>query len=243
MHNIVRQRNCTAMPVRAGRFYVASLAAIGFRPELLLSVFSVLVFIWLSGPTSAQTSSPPRMVEDVARCRAIAEDAARLRCFEAATSKPPIKPQQFGTGMGTWRLVRTKDPGGGRDAVAIMQTADITKSDIDLAGLMLRCAETGVEVLVVLVRPLPPRAHPKVTVSAGNAKLDFGATVVPPGAAILLPKDATVPASGPWTGAPELFVQVEVGQTDGDAYSTKGTIPLAGLGAALATLRANCPQP
>jgi len=54
---------------------------------------------------------------------------------------------------------RSRDPSGGKDAVLIMQTVDIAKSDLDLAGLMLRCGDAGTEVLVVLLRPLPPLAH------------------------------------------------------------------------------------
>src|SRR5262245_14711786 len=41
-------------------------------------------------------------------------------------------------GIGTWRLVRTPDPRGGSEAVSIMQTADVSRSDIDFAGVMLR---------------------------------------------------------------------------------------------------------
>jgi hypothetical protein len=80
-----------------------------------------------------------------------------------------------------------------------MQTADITKSDLDLTGLMLRCSEGGVEILVVLVEPLQPRAHPKVTVSAAGKSVDFTATVAPSGAAVLLPRDVSILATGPRT--------------------------------------------
>ena len=124
-----------------------------------------------------------------------------------------------------------------------MQTADITKSDLDLAGLMLRCGEGGVEVLVVLVDPLPPRAHPKVTVSAAGRSVDFTATVLPPGAAVLLPKEAGVLASGPWTAATELSVQIDVAPADREPKSVRGLIPLTGLGGALASLHGNCPSP
>lgn len=226
----------------SSRFYVRKLAGFGLGAEVFWSVFGALLCVWLSvkvEPATAQ-SSPPRTAEDVEHCRAIADDRARLHCYEAATSGPRSTAQQLG--MGTWHLVRTKDPAGGRDAVSIMQTADITKSDIDLAGLMLRCAETGVEVAVVLVEPLPPRAHPTVIVSTDDTKKQFSATVLPPGAAVLLPKEASALVSGPWTVAPALSVQVEGPVADGEPYSVKGTIPLAGLASALATLRANCAQ-
>src|SRR5437899_1091146 len=51
--------------------------------------------------------------------------------------------------MGGWRLVRTPNPRGGADAVSIMRTADSSRSDIDLAGMAVRCGEIGAEVLVV----------------------------------------------------------------------------------------------
>src|SRR5262249_16560991 len=69
---------------------------------------------------------------------------------------------------GTWRLVRTPNPRGGPDAVSIMQTADAARSDIDLAGLTLRCSDTGFDVIVVFLKPFPPRTHPKVKLTTGS---------------------------------------------------------------------------
>jgi hypothetical protein len=137
--------------------------------------------------------------------------------------------------------VRTPNPATGADTVSIMRTADIVKSDIDLAGLMLRCAQSNFEVIVVLVRPLPPRAHPKVTPTGGSS-VDFTATVVPPGAEVLLPADASALASGPWQTAPELSVQIAA--TDGGEPSApvQGIIPLAGLSNAIPLLLSNCPS-
>ena len=213
-----------------------------FRPFLLASVClgAPVITTTAVGQTSGQQSGPNANLE---RCRTIADSAARLRCYEDATSKPAAKAVPQTTGIGTWRLVRTRNPNGGPDAVSVMQTADITKSDLDLAGLMLRCGEGGVEVLVVLVDPLPPRAHPKVTVSAAGKSVDFTATVVPPGAAVLLPKDAGVLASGPWTAAAELSVQIDAAAADEEPKSVRGIIPLTGLGGALASLQGNCPSP
>jgi hypothetical protein len=123
-----------------------------------------------------------------------------------------------------------------------MKTADVTKSDIDLAGLMLRCGKSNFDVRLVLLRPLPPRARPKVSVTASGRTADFIASVVPPGAEVLLPQEATALASGPWQIAPDL--SVEVGPVEGDDPSTpiRGVIALAGLRAALAQLQANCPS-
>ena len=59
---------------------------------------------------------------------------------------------------------------GGEDAVSVMHTADPFRSDPDFAGLTLRCAETGTEVLVILLQTLSPRAKPQV-VQAERDKL------------------------------------------------------------------------
>jgi hypothetical protein len=177
------------------------------------------------------------------RCRAITDDAARLRCYEAVTAKPApsLPPQTPGPGTGPWRLVRTPNPAGGPEAVSVTKTADVTKSDIDLAGLMLRCGKSNFDVLLVLVRPLPPRAHPKVALTAGGRTIDFTASVVPPGAQVLLPQEATALALGPWQTAPEMSVEVGAVEGDDQPGPTRGVISLAGLGAALAQLQANCP--
>jgi hypothetical protein len=117
-----------------------------------------------------------------------------------------------------------------------MQTADIARSDLGLAGLMLRCGENSTELLVVLVQPIPPRAHPKVMVSASGKSAEFTATVVPPGVAVLLPQGASALAAGPWQSATELAVEV-----DDDQGPIRGIVSLAGLGAAFRTLLSNCP--
>jgi hypothetical protein len=145
---------------------------------------------------------------------------------------------------GTWRLVRTPNPSGGREAIAIIQTADVLKSDIDFAGLMVRCGESDMEVLVTLLAPLSPRAHPHVALSAGGETNNFTAAVAPPGALLLLPKEATALARGLWQSLPELSVKIDVAAT-GDSMGDNplhiyGIVDLGGLGPALARLQALC---
>jgi hypothetical protein len=158
----------------------------------------------------------------------------KLGCYLTPTAAPT--PQT--TAMGAWRLVRTPNPAGGRDAVSIMRTADLTKSDLDFAGLMLRCGETATEVMLVLVRPVRPRSHPKITLTVNADRWDFTSSVVPPGEALLLPAEASVLAAGPWQSAPELAITV-----DDEQGPIRGVVPLAGLGAAFRTLVSNCPAP
>jgi hypothetical protein len=138
-------------------------------------------------------------------------------------------------GLGTWRLVRTPGPRGGPGQVSIAQTADASRSNIDLVGLMLRCSDTGFDVLVIFLRPFPPRAHPKVKVTTGGEAVLLDATVISPGAAILLPTEAAALANGSWQSSLELAIEVDDGGT-----VMRGVIPLAGLGPALSLLTSNC---
>jgi hypothetical protein len=186
----------------------------------------------------AQTPQQPSVPESAfEHCRTMPDDASRLRCYEDLTKpQQAAPPAAQSRSLDAWRLVRTPNPAGGPDAVSIVQTADITRSDLDLAGLMLRCAQTGTEVLIALVQPLPPRATPKVSVSTGASAISFTATVVPPGALVLLPQDASALADGPWQNAAELTVDIE-----DTSEQVKGVIPLTGLGNALPNLLANCP--
>src|SRR5271168_4825245 len=90
------------------------------------------------GAIVAVAAAGQEVSTDVRRCLAIADSAVRLRCFESAATdrqKPPrpdgpVKPRE----TGEWRLVRSPDPRGGPDAVSIMHTADVSRSDPDFAG-------------------------------------------------------------------------------------------------------------
>ena len=135
-----------------------------------------------------------------------------------------------------WRLARAPDPTGGRDAVSITRTADVSKSDLEFAGLMLRCRERSVEALIVVVRAFPPRAHPTVKLAAGSSSVELTASIVPPDVLLLLPSDATALATGPWQAATELSITIE-----DHRGAIRGVVSLAGLGRALALLRSNCP--
>jgi hypothetical protein len=199
-------------------------------------------FGWLdtvSTATAQGAGGEGPSVANFDRCRSIQDATARLRCFEEAAKGFTPKPQPGAPEASSgWRLVRTPNPAGGRDAVSIMQTADTAKSDLELAGLMLRCGESNTEVLVVLVRPIPPRAHPKITLNFSGKTAEFTAAVVPPGAALLLPNEATALAAGAWQSAPELSVRV-----DDEQGAIRGIVSLSGLGAALRRLHANCASP
>jgi hypothetical protein len=134
-----------------------------------------------------------------------------------------------------WRLLRAPDPRGGPDAVSIAKTADISRSDPDFAGLMLRCGVLGTELLVIVVEPRPPRTRPWVKISVAGAEARFESTIAPPFTALLLPGDAAALLTARRQSAAEVAVEVE-----GDRAPIHGIVPLAGLEPALHELAANC---
>jgi hypothetical protein len=132
--------------------------------------------------------------------------------------------------------VRTHNPRGGEDAVSVIHTADLFQSDPDFAGLTVRCGETSVEVLVILLQPFSPRAKPQVVVTDTGIQTRFSATVASPGTAVLLPPEATALAHGPWQKLREIGIEV-----DNDGTTVRGVVPLEGLREAVEILAANCP--
>jgi hypothetical protein len=212
------------------------------RPQLLSDDFVgaaaiVLCVGWLAGATSAaaqDSASTSDLERAFERCQAIKDDAARLYCYENATRNETAN-QPSPAALGTWHFVRTPNPTGGRPAVSITQSADITRSDPDFGGLMLRCGDNATEVLIVLVRYLAPGAHPKVIVNAAQTSTEFSGNVVPPGLLVLLPEKATALATGSWLAMPELSISV-----DDEGNTIQGIVPLTDLTGALAVLRSNC---
>lgn len=99
---------------------------------------------------------------------------------------------------------------------------------------MLRCGQGATtEVLVVL--PLRPQTHPKVTVVAGATTTEFTGSVVTPGALVLLPEKASALVEHTWQSVPELAVAIAE-----DHGSLHGVIPLADIRTAMQTLRSIC---
>jgi hypothetical protein len=112
------------------------------------------------------------------------------------------------------------------------------RSDIGVAGLMLRCSEAGFDTILVVVTPYPPSAAPQVTIASGADSRTFAASVLPTGAALALPAAASDFARTVWRGKVELSVSIS------DRGATlNGVIPIPNLDAALRTLSASCPAP
>lgn len=174
--------------------------------------------------------------QDFEKCKVIADDQARLNCLKNLIPSVSSNPATSDTGD-SWPLVRTPNPKGGPDAVAIMRTADTAQSDPDLAGLMVRCAEKpGLEVLLALVRPFPPRSKRDVVVTSGTAQSVLHAETLPTGTALVLPVEAMAFTTGPWQGMKELAVTIHDPEAE-----IRGVVPLDGLVPALAKLSTNCP--
>jgi hypothetical protein len=136
-----------------------------------------------------------------------------------------------------WRLVHTPNPRGGPDAVSIMHTADTSRSDLELAGLMIRCNGSRAELAIILLRSFPLRTRLLVKMGKPGQETEFEAAVGPPGTALLLPGDPKTIIGQPWQNESELSVRVIDGQT-----SISGVVALAGLQSAFDQLMANCPR-
>jgi hypothetical protein len=210
-------------------------------------IFVLAAAVSASGMTNA---AGPISADAYDRCRAISDDKARLHCFENLTSPQlqiapspaPLVPDDgaektpdmppgsiFGsqTGpsslpvAGKWRLVRTPD----------MATAELSGSDIDFAGLDLRCADQDFDILIFLINPLPLRARPAIAINSKK----FQGSVVLPGTAILLPRETSALAQEQWRSLPSLSIEVE-----DDGTKTHGLVSLEGFNTALQTLMGTC---
>jgi hypothetical protein len=209
----------------------------------LLSVTAAICAAWMIAATSAvcqDSGTPTKLNSELEHCGGTKDEQARMRCHEEGNSSAPTDlPQQQPIGPETWQLARTPNPAGGPDTISITKIADATRSDHDVAGLMLRCGEGATtEVLVVLTEPLPPRTHPKVTVVAGATTTEFIASVVTPGTLVLLPEKASALVEDAWQSIPELAVAIAENHR-----SLHGVIPVADISAAMQTLQSNCPKP
>ena len=137
----------------------------------------------------------------------------------------------------SWRLVRSKAENGGLGASAILHTVEFERSDPRLAGLMLRCEKQGIEAIIVVVEPFPPRARPQITLRTPGQVFRFVGSIIPTGAGIRLPAEAADLVTGPWQKARELEINVSEGDK---AFG--GVVVLSGLSSALELLNAECVQ-
>jgi hypothetical protein len=195
------------------------------RTNVAQALFALL---WLGSvwPASSfpgvQNCSPGASLDQRQRC----DEEAFRQAGKSLTT--PIE--------GGWRLVKTRDPGGGVDAVSVMRVVDSLKSDIGLAGLSLQCRHSGIEVVLIVLDPLPRTTRPAVVLTAGRIRSEFEASVIQGGEALLLPQLASNLAGGEWQSASELLVEIET-----KPAPIRGVVPIGGLSTALRFLSQNCP--
>jgi hypothetical protein len=181
------------------------------------------------GPGRAE---PPR--PDIQNCASGAAPEQRRRCDEEAFRQ--IEAGSQSTQLeGGWRLVKSKNPGGGADAISAMHVADSAKSDARLAGLNLQCGTDGIDVVLIVLEPLTRSMRPNVIFMAGAKRAEFEASVIQGGVALRLPAEASKFAASDWQNADEL--SIEIGTTPA---AIRGTVPIAGLATALRYLLQNC---
>ncbi|WP_146690782.1 hypothetical protein [Bradyrhizobium canariense] len=183
------------------------------------------------------SAQQPDISAGFAKCKTIADNQARLDCLKKLLpSSDPAAARAQNT-QDLWPLVVTPHPTGGREAISIMRTADTTRSDPDLAGLMIRCQEKpGFEVLLALVRPFPPLARRDIIVGSGTTQSVLHAEVSTLGTGLVLPVEPTAFTTGPWRELKELAVVIKDPEAE-----IHGVIPLDGLTPAMAKLSARCP--
>ena len=213
-----------------------------YRVLALLGGSAAICAAWTLAPSSAVCQDARKTAKtnsEAQHCQTTKKDSARMPCYKAGDVGGPVRQSQQQTiEPATWQLARTPNPAGGPDSISIAKIAQTTGSDQDVTGLMLRCAEGATtEVLVVLIKPLPLRTHPKVTIVAGATTTQFIASIVTPGVLVLLPEKASALVEHAWQSIPELAVTIAE-----DHRSLHGMIPLADISTAIQTLQSNCPK-
>jgi hypothetical protein len=154
-------------------------------------------------------------------------DEEAFRQVESGSQSTPLE--------GGWRLVKSKNPDGGADAISAMHVVDSVKSDARLAGLSLQCGRDGIEVVLILLEPVSRSTRPTVVLTTGEKRAEFEASVIQGGAALMLPADASKLAAGDWQSATELSVDIQSNPTE-----IRGAVPTGGLSTALRYLSQNC---
>jgi hypothetical protein len=178
-------------------------------------------------------AEPPR--PGMLNCASGVSPEQRQRCDEEAFRQVETGSQSTQL-EGGWRLVKSRNPDGGADAISAMHVVDSAKSDARLAGLSLQCGRDGIEIVLIVLEPLSRSTRPNVVLTTGEKRAEFEASVIQGGAALLLPADASKLTASDWQGATELSVEIATKPT-----AIRGVVPIGGLSTALRYLSQNCP--
>lgn len=169
------------------------------------------------------------------KCAAISDTQARLACIKNLIGDSRVSSSQLPKGTG-WRLITRQRTGDADTGTSIIRTPDTSRSDENLAGVMLRCKEPNdTELHIAVVSPYSPRTNTSVSLQIGARQLNFPARVGPGGTTLILPAEAVEMLAGHALQGAELKVEVGSG-----AGKTVGVIPLNGLDAAYAEMMAAC---
>jgi hypothetical protein len=177
---------------------------------------------------AAAAHGQPAPSRDLQSCSVLDNENERLHCFEDLSGRLDTM-KGVSTLLGGWKLVRTPPPQGGPDIVSIMHASDSARSDLPIAGLMLRCSDSGIAVMVVMLGF--HGAAPKVAVD-GNP---FEASAIQGGELLRLSRKATELANSHWQSVSELSIDVGLQPTP-----AHGVVPVTELAEAIRTLTQTC---
>ncbi|MBI5128461.1 MAG: hypothetical protein HZA66_03380 [Rhodopseudomonas palustris] len=135
-------------------------------------------------------------------------------------------------------MSRTSGRKEGETFVSILKTAEALRSDPDFVGLMFRCDPKGkIDLILVVVSPLPPRSRPSVTLAVGETAVSLEGTILAGGAGINLSDGAQTLVARDWQTAPPLSVAVK-----GETGSINGFVDMRGFSRAYRDLLDSCPR-
>ena len=198
-------------------------------PMVRLTLLCTVLMVLAHGSGRAETPRPSMM-----NCASGVSPEQRRRCDEEAFRQVESGSQSTQL-EGGWRLVRSRDPEGGADAISAMHVVDSSKSDPRLAGLSLQCGRDGIDVALIVLEPLSRSERPTVALAAGGKRAEFEASVVQGGAALRLPPEASKLVASDWRSAAELSVEIAT-----KPNAILGVVPIGGLSVALSYLSQNC---
>lgn len=166
----------------------------------------------------------------------LASDALATGKSEPGTP-PPVNPGLAGNEnpAGAWHLVH--GVGKETDTQAILHTAEFERSDPQLAGLMLRCGQKGIETIVVVVEPYSPQTRPEIVLRSAEQEVHFEGRMIPTGAGILLPDEAANWLTQAAKASGEVEIEIAAANKKID-----GVVGLTGLPSAVQPLNYDCVQ-
>ena len=166
-----------------------------------------------------------------------ADTLATGKSAPGAENPPPVNPGLAGseTPAGAWHLVHGE--GKETETQAILHTPEFERSDPQLAGLMLRCGQKGIETIVVVVEPYSPETRPEIVLRSAEREIHFEGRMIPTGAGIRLPDEAANWLTQAAKASGEVEIEIAAANKKVD-----GVVGLTGLPSAVQPLNSDCVQ-